>query len=332
MYVDNVFDSFVDYLRENEDGIDQVNDLNTACRVLDELAKDGMSAAALVRRCAHWSLAEDLVTHVTKMFWNGQKGRRRRELLDALAMMTSEWWDETGLEPHWFLTQINGWEMLDHFLAYHKAIILDPQGRLYIAAGRFRGLALVEDFWTYKVRYYIVRKDFRRAWEELNKAYKGFLNHGIVKENYKNRRDFIEACADRYNRGWKATYETIGRLAMELYHSMSNAEKLEGSLDDFRTCTSWHDISYYKLKGVSKPMVCIMKRSPRPSFELAKHFIDPKKKVSARPLDYWYEFEYRFMDSGAAILMIAEHFASMKREKRRRKYETKLAAYEAMHK
>ncbi len=328
MYVDNVFDSFVDYLRENEDGIDQVNDLNTACRVLDELAKDGMSAAALVRRCAHWSLAEDLVTHVTKMFWNGQKGRRRRELLDALAVMTSEWWDETGLEPHWFLTQINGWEVLDHFLAHHKSIILDPQGRLYIAASRFRGaLALVDDFWIYKVRYYIVRKDFRRAWEELNKAYKGLLNHGIVKENYKNRIDFIEACSDRYNRGWKATYETIGRLAMELYHSMSNAEKLEGSLEDFRSCSRSVAVPVYKIKGPSKP-VAYMQQSDRPSFDFAESFVDVGQDAGYVG---WNQPRH-FTDAGAAILMIAEHFASKRRETRRRKYEERLAAYVVTHK
>ncbi len=174
------------------------------------------------------------------------------------------------------------------------------------------------------MRRFIVREDFRRAWDELQKAHRGVLDATVREENFLEKESFIMECQRPENRCWRASVSIVGSLALELYEAMAKKALLTKIAEGDRIIDSWGRVyeTVYEVKVPSghrhKPRA-YSQSVQQPGHAIAIHYVACVLGDSTRRM--------QLRDEGAAILKIAAHFHAVRNERRRKKHEQVLEEY-----
>lgn len=312
------FLSLLCFVRDDEEGIQQVRSLKVAKRIIRKLAEEGMSAGALLRRCCHLEFGEALIVEVQDHFAHAGQ---QKCFVTAMAQMPALWWEENDLSPRQLLKLLQGHEVLAHLLGHHADLVTHPEHPLYCKTD----ISLADEYWTHQVRRFIVRGDFRRAWDELQKAHRGVLNATIREEDFLEKQDFITECQQPANRCWRASVSIVGSLAIELYEAMVKESLITVITDGDRLTDSLGRMSQtvYEVKVPSGHRHVPREYSQwvsQPGHVIATHYVECE-------LGGW-KGDKRLLDEGAAILKIAAHFNAVRNERRRKKHVQVLEEYE----
>ncbi|MEK7647815.1 MAG: hypothetical protein AAB384_02130 [Patescibacteria group bacterium] len=311
------FLSLLCFVRDDVEGIQQVRSLKVAKRIICKLAEEGMSAGALLRRCCHLEFGEALIVEVQDHF---ARANQQKCFFSAMVQMPALWWDENELSPRRLLKLLRGHEVLAHLLAHHADLVTHPEHPLYCKTD----ISLADEYWAHQTRRFIVRGDFRRAWDELQKAHRGVLNATIQEGHFAEKQDFITECQRPENRCWRASDLIVGSLAIELYEAMVKESLLTVITDGDRLTDSWGRMrqTVYEVKmpsGHRHQPRAYSQSVPQPGHAIA--LLYGEHKPGSR--------EVQLRDEGAAILKIAAHFNTVRNERRRKKHEQMLEEYES---
>ncbi len=164
------------------------------------------------------------------------------------------------------------------------------------------------EYIKWHIRYFIVKKDFRRAWDEINKALSrlGF-GIGIHCRNDREVADFLKS------------------LVRELFEAMVTAAKLQSlALADYTDVNTSPSHTVYE----TKPNHHHKPRSYSASFKRPSLAFAALWGETKSPGDWRVR---TFTPEGGMVLKIAEHFHNRKSEARRQKHLEAVAGYERSH-
>jgi hypothetical protein len=157
--------ALVDIVRTNSDGLSSMECIGfeEAREIIRTLAEEGMSVSALFRRVVNSSYPAELFAFLVELFGDTP---RRTQLIDALVALPWGEYRYAELELQDFVQWFASTKDFKHLLARHREYLLDKNKE-----------QLPFDptsYWIDTVRWYIVKCDFRRAWDEWRHAVRGF--------------------------------------------------------------------------------------------------------------------------------------------------------------
>jgi hypothetical protein len=189
-----------------------------AKRLVETLVNDGMSPAEIHKRIVFSSRADFLFSVLYDKVCASQE--KRMALLDALVFSSKDLSAGAHLDATFVAGKFSTAEDFQHLLDYHSHLLFYERDSSWLAK-----YFSADDYWLSKVRWYIAKKDHRRAWDEFRRAQKGFF---IGPKNGSPRSDEIEpqdyCCA--------VTAETATMLVRELYIGMQVAGLLPDADDE----------------------------------------------------------------------------------------------------
>ena len=282
--------AFLDFARDNRDALQIVKDFETAKEIVLVLAKEGVEELELLERCRHINYANKLVDVL--LAW-AVESRRWQPMLDALAKLPKSWWEETEFRADDLYCLLRGHEILNYLLHKHADMIRDQDHPLFSRGGT----PTADDYWLHQARRFIVRCDFRRAWDEIEKADRGFIGSWIKQEDYRNPKDYIEDCSDRRNRCWSASTETIKLLLNELYSAMRQVGAIRDLTEADRVFAAYN-----------RP----------PGSEMVARFVSSRVDCG----------QFLMEPEGGMALVLARHFQQLRNAHRAEKNAKKLREYE----
>lgn len=314
------FLALVHFVKDSPSGVRLVRSLQTALKVISALADGGMPMAQLLIRCCHFEYGERMVIELQTRF--GQ-GTGRMEFVDALAHMPASWWHENGIDAHVVLGRMRGHDVLAYLFKHHSQLVTNPENPLYCDGD----IELADEYWMHQVRRFIVRGDFRRAWDELQKAYRGVLKATVQRSDFRDEQQYIHECQQPHNRCWRASLNAVGQLSVELHDVMVEERLLTPISEEDRLTDRWGlvRVMAYETKVPSahryKPRE-YAQQIQQPGHAIAICFAESGSVEGAR------RGTVKLRDEGAAILKIAAYFHALRNARRRLKYEVALNGYE----
>jgi hypothetical protein len=305
--------AFVDFLYENDECLEGMSYLKAKSAIL-YLARNGMDASGLMKRACHSAHSKRLLIMLTRIF----KGKRKRHaLMKTLLTLPTNYWEE-HFQMEELPTLFSGGDSdIDYIRQHHNEILTDEQHPL------FRCVGDMDAYWERHIRLYIVKRDFRRAWDELRKAHRGFLSEEGLAEVLKYR--------SRYSlRGThRASNTTLKTLVGELYTAMSDGSLIatlpEGNYELENEHTRVAVYETREPRGREHAPRSYNQAIRRAGLELANIFL-----IQEGSYDYWNNQRkpYIFQREGGMVLLIADYFRQLKNEARRKKHQKALAEYE----
>jgi hypothetical protein len=158
--------AFLCFVRDNPNGLCHTP-MSTATRIIEALADEGMEPRKLLVRVinsGHSGCLFDILFEKIR----GDEAKRLA-LLNAVVTIPYHVRYAGHLDAQSEAAQFTRAEDFEHLLNHHRAALLHPDDEhLYL---RFSPNA----YWRKRVRWYIVKCDYRRAWDELRKANRGFF-------------------------------------------------------------------------------------------------------------------------------------------------------------
>jgi len=313
----NRFLALLSFVRDNEEGIQQVKQYETAELVLLTLGDEGMDAYSLLRRCCHLEFGERLIKAIRNFFF--KKGKFP-QFLSGLVQMDRSWWDENMIDPPSSLNQLQGDETLEQVMKQHSNLLTDPEHPLYCESG-----PIADDYWSNKIQKLIKAKKFLRAWKELHKGHKGLLKATVRAAEY-DKQQFIEICVDPNNRCWKASTNCIGELVSLLYKAMYSVGEIQNLNEEDHNTKPWDRIpeqifDTHVPRGRHHKPREYTQWIDRPGQQLALLFVE--RELGGAGFDK----KLRLKEEGAMIIKVAAHFRQQHNERCRAKYVQALAEY-----
>jgi hypothetical protein len=153
--------AFVDFLRENPDAMEQVGSVQRGIEILNELAQT-YPVSRLVPMTQNSLFGDRLLLHLNSLT-AGKKDAQ--EFYRTVAGYSKEFVRNSVWEPSTVVNVLAEAEFED--LYKHCPDLLDEYHPMH---DRFN----LDQYWERRVRRYFVRGDYRRTWDELNKARRGF--------------------------------------------------------------------------------------------------------------------------------------------------------------
>lgn len=212
-------DAFIDFLcdEENARGLQMVT-TDLAQSVIVELVRRRMSAADLLRRVMH---AHEPGKAFTMLFnaYCTQSFAKRHELLDAImAVPVGRWGTTTHLELDVVASHFTTADDFEYLFTHHQEDILNDDHPI--------GLDICPDeYWMKRIRRYIEKRDWERAYDELRRASRGFFS-GPKEE----RPLFGKADSVWYR--FHASQATLHTLVQELFEVMVQRNVIAALRDD----------------------------------------------------------------------------------------------------
>lgn len=198
--------ALLDFVLQNSKGLRGVPK-DTAESVLQCLMDENMSPSRLLTRAVNSSdpvkLFDFLYDAIEK-----EQPERRLQLLDAIVRLPDWVWVNGVLNHCSVAARYDRAEDFAHLLESHRTELLNEE-----VASRIMGDFSSDKYWLHRVRWFIVKGDFRRAWDELGKAERGFFIGG--KEHMPR---FGKYEPEYYC--FAATHATIDIVGWELYEAM----------------------------------------------------------------------------------------------------------------
>lgn len=166
-------EAFLDFVRDNPNGLKGVDEATAKYAVL--VLSENMDPKDLFDRIIKTDFADSLFHSLLDLIMTGEKDRqeKRLALLDAVMGATDRIWRDVILHPS-VAKRFTTAKDFDHLLKRHKDKLFNEEHGLYRAFSS-------EEYWRHRVRWYIVKHDFRRARDEIKKAARGFF-HGMLEE------------------------------------------------------------------------------------------------------------------------------------------------------
>ncbi len=161
------FNALLDFVRQSRDGLRGI-EKEAATRVVKGLAGEGMSAHDLLGRIIRSEYVEALFLVLYDEI--GQDADKRIALLDAMLALPESVWGDGALNAGSVATKFARAEDFNHLLKHHKDAILYKREASYLL-GHFSP----DEYWLKRVRWYIVKRDYRRTWDELRRAERGYF-------------------------------------------------------------------------------------------------------------------------------------------------------------
>lgn len=171
-----------------------------------------------------------------------------------------------------------------------------------------------ELYWTHKVQWYIGKKDFRRAWDELRKARKGFTKAPDDPAEAMLEQHRISTSLRRGNPFFGGNYSvdsTVTKpLINQLYSAMVQARivKLE-ELPALKKHTGLRTTMKTYVIREDRKHYTADQNVPLAGLDVANDFIEERTRNG-----------FVFSETGAMALAIANHFRTVRNEAKRKKY------------
>jgi len=191
--------AFADFVRDNPDAINQIDSPAQCVAVLDALARQ-VPASRLVPMTQHVLFGDKLLVHLTDLVAKDD----RQEFALAVARFSDEYITAAIWNVWTVVRALTGADFKDLF--EHCPALLEVGHPLY------GELEIDTDaYWQQRVRRYAVRRDFRRAWDEINKARRGFVRQeGTPVGHVSRHKQEFGACSK----------EVLAELVGELFAAM----------------------------------------------------------------------------------------------------------------
>jgi hypothetical protein len=155
--------ALVDGIAVNPELINQIQNRDTALVVFNELQNRDLSVERLVDCTRHRSFGDELLDSAANKFRSTDQWLK---FIGAVAERTRRF-DQQGIwKARHVATLASNAETIDYLLKHHRQLILGYDASI--------DLQNVDEYWTWKVSWYLAKKDSRRSWDELKRAARGF--------------------------------------------------------------------------------------------------------------------------------------------------------------
>ncbi|MFH0815019.1 MAG: hypothetical protein V1902_03030 [Candidatus Falkowbacteria bacterium] len=205
MRKDGAFRALLDFARENPDCLsNQVDEMAEA--IIIALADGGMHPRQLFARVLNSTDPNFLFAVVYNKL--AQDEAKRLELLDAVVTADEMIWHDAILNAKTVANKFARAEDFEHLLKNHRDALLYQRDErplfLFVPS---------DEYWRKRVRWYIAKRDWRRAWDEFRKARRGFFNGPKEEAPRFGKIDMTWYC-------YEASKETLVALIRELFNGM----------------------------------------------------------------------------------------------------------------
>ncbi|MBU0540533.1 hypothetical protein KKF59_02100 [Patescibacteria group bacterium] len=292
------------FARNNPQGFSVIQRKKTAERVMGRLFAQGMSARALLIRACLSPFMESLMALLAQRF---REDGRWQEYLEGVVCAPFKVWEVRGggLPISYFASEVLPYsDQLALFTTFRDELC-SPEHPLFNSFS-------ADEYWLAKVGRFIESGDFRRAWDELKKAKKGMLKHGI---SAKDDVDGLTFNMDPCNRCFQASNKCLASLVDRLFEAMVSKGEVQPLTDSDRHLKgTTRAVLVYSLKP-QKPRQYTL-RAQVASLHFALSFGAQGDAVGG----------YHLEETGAKVIKIADWLFEQKNAKRRQAYERLLAA------
>lgn len=292
---------FLDFVRDNTDAFSE-EDSETAKQAVLELLEEGMPVRGLILRIMNHSFGDDILQCLIEKF----KGTNEWEnFLRAILSIHDIWLGNTALSNKTLGTILEDYQSPE-FIMKKSGILQNKKHPLHDVIYKTAGNCYADAYWEKKVRWYISKQDCRRAWDELMKAFKGFILEPFEIGTYRPD-SFYRNC----HHGFMASAEILRTLTRELFEAMRGA----GFFDNFKS-GSFVNVQPRRFEG----------RIGKVGVAFAQAVLGDQRYPVTRPITPFNE------DTCGMVITLAEHFKKIRDDGRRQKLERRLGKYEANHK
>lgn len=291
------------FARHNPHSFTVIKRKKTAERVMGRLFAHGMDARALLVRACLSPFMEALLALLAQRF---REEGRWQEYVEGVVCAPFNVWEVRGggLPLSYFSSEVLPYtDQLGLFQTF-KDELCNPEHPLFNSFS-------ADEYWQAKVCRFIDSGDFRRAWDELKKARKGMLKHGI---SAKDEVDSLTFYMDPCNRCFQASRRCLADLVDRLFKAMlGKGELLPLTSSDLHISGTTRATLVYSLKP-QKPRQFTM-RVQLASLHFALSFGAQSDGFGG----------YHFNQTGAKVVKIADWLFEQKNAKRRQAYERLVA-------
>jgi len=309
--------AFIDFVRENPEAIGETDSAEQGIKVLNALA-ESQPVPQLVPATYHPLFGDKLLLHLNGLV-AGTKNAQ--EFYRAVADLSQEFvgvaWETVTAAD--ILAEADIRDLIEHCPA-----LLDDS---HILLGKID----VDRYWARRVRRYLVRGDYRRTWDELNKARRGFTKPNDVRPgtiSHDQRDDIGEVVFKSWD-AYACSKEMLAELVADLFSAMEKngliapiseedktlpGQKMPRRVFETKPTKGGRVIRSYELSGVTVSgfgFACI--------FRLKAGYMYPRRQGDGCPPKL-----HVFDETGAQVLKIAAYFSKKKDERRRKKHEDAL--------
>ena len=318
----------IDFVADSSDGLATIPRSSTAEHIIEELFARGMPAIGLIRRVSAHCASGRLMRRLAELVLASGNTEKQLDFLVAVY--------EAG----------EVFESLEHSdcassianstfaaLAFQKTHILDSSQNPYFEIlSPLVSADVINAYWIEQVRYYLVQRNWRRAFDEWKRAFRGRLVSS-PEPGYYPGHGYLSLNPPRYAHA--ASPETARGLLRELYTCMTDGGILPRiTADDLVIDSDVQPIVRYTTRWSRriprKPHQSVIP-VPVPGFKLAKNFLVQSAKGWQRAEDNFgrYSTPYIFTEEGVMVLKLSAYFNKKKNKSRRAEFERALASYNA---
>lgn len=212
----NQREAFLDFCRKNPLCL-QDAEKGDAIFAVNTLVSEGMKPHDLMRRIVHSAYSDRLFEALVKIFC-APGNKDRLDLLDAVVRQRKSVWEMNILDTNRIGEIFDKADDFEYLLKNFSHLLFDQGGHLF-------EVFHPDEYWRIRVTRYYLKKDFRRAWDELKKADRGFF---IGREE--DRPLFGRLDPDFY--AYRAHDVTVENLTRRLFSYMEEAKLIALTEDD----------------------------------------------------------------------------------------------------
>jgi hypothetical protein len=203
--------------------VDRMSDYGASRDILDSLIGDGMRDALLLRLIAKCANQRELFTQLRA---HHERSGTRDDFTEAVFLLPPETWEQAGgsLSEHLFDDLASRDPNLPRRLAKSRRTKGEETMRAVITASAHPLFGKVDftPYWSARVRHFIKRRNFKRAWDALRQAQSGFLISDREPDSHEEQ-DMKAFRADPKNRCCRASNGALRELVSELFEAMVRA-------------------------------------------------------------------------------------------------------------
>ncbi|MFH1745071.1 MAG: hypothetical protein ABH881_02800 [bacterium] len=300
-------DSLLCFAREESECFIEVS-IKTAASIIMKLAEEGMRAEELLNRVL--SSSEEFIGDEEESF-NYQNRlfsalyqvlekdeKRRFELLDAVVALEEEEWSSAELDARFVAKHFAKAEDFEYLLKGHY-------GDLFSENTSFTSRLSTDSYWIKRVEWYIVSKrDWRRSWDEIQKAWRGFP---VGQE--KQLPNKIDFSLYRY----RANKWIVASFVQQLFALMVKDGTIELLIDKDHILQNENtSVPAYEDKSRFGAPRFYRLSAPVAGFKIASEWCIKEGS---------FKEPYVFEEEGAMVLKIADHFRQEKNRAKRARWE-----------
>jgi|GEM_PF-6295872 len=206
--MEKVTDAFIDFVRHNPRGLSGVK-LGLAKVVIKDLLEDGFPVGDLFIRSLQSVHAQELLIALFEKVRGNPV--MRTSLLDGVIHTPEKFW-ESSLDPDAASAMFDEAEDFGYLYANHREMLREQRYNPFLS-----GLS-TDKFWLKRVSWYIAKRDYLRAWDELKKAWWGI---------YVGEEEFFDITYDSYDRQYNAKAEIVQTLVGKFHKALSDDDVLK---------------------------------------------------------------------------------------------------------